>query len=505
MLRTFLTLVLALSAFLTTYAQQAIRLPMTYGNSMVLQRNRPILLQASAQPRTTITAILQAENGKRYKARARTDAEGRWKAKLPALPAGGPYTLTFRTEGEERTLKDVWVGEVWLCSGQSNMELTLGIIATARRDLAAADTLSRLHLLHMPSPWPVYAQVWTKSFTDSIDRHLVHQTGQWARCSSSTARPFSAIGFHFGRVLADSLKCHVGIICNAVGGSTTEGWIDSTMLKAQMPEMLQGDWRRNPNIMEWARQRADYNLKTADPSRPHRHPYAPTFLYDEALRPILPYGIKGVAWYQGESNADLPQVHARLFPMLERCWREAFGQPDLPFLTVQLSSIATRGIWPEFRNSQRLLADSLPHTWMTVCSDLGDSLDVHPRRKAPVGERLAASALHHVYGWKQVVPEGPRPVAATADGKGGAIVRFDYAEGMHPQDSDRLLTFELAGADGRFYPAAQATIQGNDVLLRCPEVAQPVEVRYGWQPFTHANLVNAQGYPCSTFRMKVAR
>lgn len=102
------------------------------------------------------------------------------------------------------------------------------------------------------------------------------------------------------------------------------------MLKAQMPEMLQGDWRRNPNIMEWARQRADYNLKAADPSRPHRHPYAPTFLYDEALRPILPYGIKGVAWYQGESNADLPQVHARLFPMLERCWREAFGQPDLP-------------------------------------------------------------------------------------------------------------------------------------------------------------------------------
>lgn len=476
---------------------------MTYGNSMVLQRNQPIRLYGQAIPGEKVTAVIKEHGGKRILRTAQANVAGQWNILFPAMKAGGPHTLSFETPTEKRTFNDVWIGEVWLCSGQSNMELALSLITTAKQDIAEADTLTRLHLFNMARPWPTYAQVWPKSYVDSLDRHLIPQTGEWKRCSSASARDFSAIAFHFGRILADSLKCHVGLIHNAVGGSTTEGWIDSLTLQTHIPEILQGDWRKNPNIMEWARQRADYNLQAADPSLPHRHPYAPTFLYDEGLRPVLKHTIRGVIWYQGESNADLPEVHKRLFPLLEQSWRRAFRSPNLPFLTVQLSSISTRPIWPTFRNSQRLLADSLPQTWMTVCSDLGDSLDVHPRRKAPVGERLAASALHYVYGWKQVVPCGPVPLQATSLSDGWIRVDFNWGEGLHPQGSNRYVGFELAGKDGAYHVATAFRVNGQALEMHAPQVTDPQTVRYGWQAFTHANLVNGRGFPCSTFELKV--
>lgn len=501
--RIFILLLVWLT-FSAAQAQKKLQLPMTYGNSMVLQRNQPIRLTGHAAPDDRVQATLTDGHGHTLQGEAKADAHGLWHVTLAAQPAGGPYTLTFSTRGEKRTFTDVWLGEVWVCSGQSNMELTLGSIATAKRDLEAADTLTRLHLMNMPSPWPVYQQVWSPAFADSLDRHLVHQTGHWARCNAQTARPFSAIGFHFGRVLADSLNCHIGLINNAVGGATTEGWIDSLTLQRTLPEMLRGDWRKNPYIMEWARQRADYNLQAADSSRQHRHPYAPTFLFDEALRPIAQHDVRGVLWYQGESNADLPDVHRRLFPALEKSWRKAFRSPFLPFLTVQLSSISTRPIWPEFRNSQRELADSLSHTWMVVSSDLGDSLDVHPRRKAPIGERLAATALHQVYGRQEVVPCGPTPVMAVAMPHRTIGIRFQWADGLHAQDGHTLRTFEVAGSDGRFHPATRITVNGSMLLIGVPkEVDRPTEVRYGWQAYSHGNLVNRQGYPCSTFKMKV--
>lgn len=503
MKRTLFFFLLFMAAVLHAPAQTRLELPMTYGNSMVLQRNQPITLSGKAVPGSKVTVIFALNSGKKVRRTADASITGSWKVMLPSMQAGGPHTLTIESGAEKRTLENVWIGEVWLCSGQSNMELPLSSIVTAKHDLQVADTLSRVHLFNMPSPWPTYAQVWPASFVDSLDRRLLPQTGEWKRCSAEAARGFSAIGFHFGRILADSLKCHVGLINNAVGGSTTEGWIDSISLATEMPEMLQGDWRKNPNIMEWARQRADYNLKAADPSRPHRHPYAPTFLFEEGLRPVLKHQVKGVLWYQGESNADLPEVHRRLFPLLEKSWRRAFQNASLPFLTVQLSSISTRPIWPTFRNSQRQLADSLSRTWMTVSSDLGDSLDVHPRRKAPIGERLSASALAHVYGWKGVVPSGPEPLQAEAGKDGSVMVGFRYGDGMHPQTGEKFIGFEVAGTDGVYHPADDIQVEGTSVRLRTAQVTHPCKVRYGWQAYTHANLVNGRGFPCSTFELDV--
>lgn len=504
MKRSLILFLLTLAAVLPVLAQTRLELPMTYGDAMVLQRGQPITLCGKAVPGSKVTVLLALNSGRKVRRTVSANIMGEWKVMFPSMQAGGPHTLTFECGNEKRTLTDVWVGEVWLCAGQSNMELPLASIVTAGHDLEVADTLSRVHLLGMPSPWPTYAQVWPASFVDSLDRHLLPQRGEWKRCSADAARGFSAIGFHFGRILADSLKCHVGLIGNAVGGSTTEGWIDSLTLAAEMPEMLQGDWRKNPNIMEWARQRADYNLQAADPQRPHRHPYAPTFLFEEGLRPVLKHQVKGVLWYQGESNADLPDVHRRLFPLLEQSWRRAFRHASLPFLTVQLSSISTRAIWPTFRNSQRLLADSLPYTWMTVSSDLGDSLDVHPRRKAPIGERLAASALAHVYGWTKVVPAGPEPLEA-AGADGDVVVSFRYGEGMHPQTGSDFIGFEVAGADGVYHAADRVEVEGSSLRVHAAEVAHPCRLRYGWQAYTHANLVNGRGFPCSTFELEVKK
>ena len=381
-----------------------LQLPATYGNSMVLQRQRPIRIQGTANAGEKVSVNFHGR-----KADAVTDNFGQWSVSFPAEEAGGPYKLQVKARSGEKTLSDVWVGEVWLCSGQSNMELKLSQVLTGKEDIAAADTCSRLHFYDMPSIVPTYAMVWDSARLDSIN-HLQY--------------------------------------------------------------VLPGNW-----------QRAAYNTQKATSQR-QRHPYEPAYLFESAIQPLKGYDVRGVLWYQGESNADNIEVHERLFPMLERSWRDFFNQPNLPFHFVQLSSIGTRPSWPHFRDSQRRMAETLPNTYMTVCSDLGDSLDVHPRHKREVGERLAFSVLNRTYGHK-VTPNGPRYQSMKIDGD-AIVLRFADAEGMRAAQGTRLIGFEVAGADG--------------IIVRSTEVKQPAAARYGWQPFTRANLVNAAGLPASTFR-----
>lgn len=509
---------------LVARAQNYLSLPMTYGTSMVLQREIPLKLQGRCFPGTEVTIFLKSTTKRLAQVSSRANDEGVWQAILPPQVSGGPYELTFCAGEEQITFTDVWVGEVWLCSGQSNMELRVHEIATAGEDMDEAAHRSELHLFNMQSPWDVFNHVWPLAVVDSVDKGLVHMEGHWEHCSSEAVRNFSAIGFHFGKHLADSLGCHVGLICNAVGGSTTEGWIDSLTLDREVPDILEGNWFENPFIMEWARVRAKHNLSAiatkAESAQSvqederltnmHAHPYAPTFLFSHAVRPLGAYPIRGVLWYQGESNAELPEIHARLFPALEHSWRKEWDCETLPFYTVQLSSIAPRETWPAFRNSQRLLADSLSDTWMVVSSDLGDSLDVHPRRKAPIGHRLALSALHHTYGFTHVLPSGPQPVQTLREGDHIVRVCFAYGNGLKAREGGSWVGFELAGEDGVFYPAEARLPSGytdgkdfGTLLIETPQVPSPKEIRYAWQPFTHANLENAAGLPCSTFHMEV--
>lgn len=469
-----------------------LRLSDLYGDGMVMQQGRPFAIEGRANAGERVTVEFLSR-----KLVATAGADGRWSVAFPAQLAGGPYELHVKAKSGERRVSDVWFGEVWLCSGQSNMELRVRETATAKVDIAAAAQATDVHLYNMPALASTNAVEWPEGVLDSVNRLQYIQPGRWEHCDARSVADFSAIAYHFGRMLADSLGCHVGLICNAVGGSTTESWIDRGTLENDFPAILY-DWMQGDFGQPWARERAALNIrKSANPLQ--RHPYEPCYLFESGIRPLERYGVKGVLWYQGESNAHNVELHERLFPLLEKSWRAYWNDARLPFYFVQLSSIGTRPSWPHFRDSQRRMADAQSYTWMAVSSDLGDSLDVHPRRKREVGERLALSALHHTYGREAVVPGGPAFFAARPI-DGFLRLHFRQAEGLHAAGGP-LRGFEVAGRDGIYHPA-QARIEGLTVDVWSESVPAPCAVRYGWEPFTRANLVNGAGLPASTFRLE---
>ena len=464
-----------------------------YSDNMVLQHGRHLTVQGKADAGEKVTVSIA---GQKKKTVAGTN--GKWQVVLEPLKAGGPYTLKISTPGRELIYNKVLAGEVWLCSGQSNMEFQLVASATAKRDVPQAKN-DHIRLFDMKARWRTDAVEWEASVLDSLN-HLEYFTDvAWTECSPESAGRFSAIAYYFGKMLQDSLKVPVGLICNAVGGSPTEAWVDRRTLEYEFPAILR-DWTRNDFIQDWVRGRAALNVKKST-DKFQRHPYEPCYLYESGILPLQQYPIKGVIWYQGESNAHNKDAHEKLFKLLVDSWRGYWKNPEMPFYFVQLSSI-NRPSWPWFRDSQRRLMKEMEHTGMAVSSDKGDSLDVHPTRKQEIGERLARWALHRTYHLEHVVPSGPLYKSVSFE-KGKAYVEFDYSEGMRPAvEGEPLRTFEISGEDEVFYPA-QAVVEDGRVKVWAEEVKHPKMVRYGWQPFTRANLVNAEGLPASTFRTGV--
>ncbi len=466
-----------------------LRLPITYTDNMVLQRNRPIPIRGTANAGETVHVNL---NG--HKSRTVTNKHGQWSVTLPALPAGGPYELTVKTDKRKITCRNVLIGEVWLCSGQSNMEFKLSQAITGPRDIPSGE-VAGVRLFDMKARWTTQATEWPLDALDSVNHRRYFNTPGWVPCASTDAASFSAVAYYFGRMLQDSLNVPIGLICNAVGGSPTEAWIDRRTLEYEFPAILR-NWLQNDFIQDWVRGRAAQNIKKSQTPL-QRHPYEPCYLFETGILPLDSFPINGVIWYQGESNAHNKDAHEKLLPLLVQSWRHYWHNAELPFYYVQLSSL-NRPSWPWFRDSQRRMMQTIPHTGMAVSSDIGDSLDVHPRRKQEVGERLARWALHDTYGWKHVVPSGPLFREATFR-NGAAYVTFDYADGLRSADGQPLRTFEVAETEGLFEPAT-AEITPDGVRVSSPKVKHPRYVRYGWQPFTRTNLVNGAGLPASTFR-----
>ncbi len=481
-------------------------LPQVYGDGMVLQHDAPSLT-GRANSGTKVTVTVRGEHSKQ-RASATADSNGQWKVPLQPLKPGGPYIVDIETSDKESLrLNDVLAGEVWLCSGQSNMAFRLKECATAANDVLQAPVYNDvekgacLRFFHMRGRWDTYDFTWSPEACDSVNALQYFEPAHWTHCDAVTAAEFSAIGYHFGRVLADSLQMPVGLICNAVGGSTTEAWVERQTLEREFPAILR-PWMHNDFIQDWARSRATTNLGvsgcSAEDTRFLRHPFLPAYLFETAIAPLHAFPLKGVAWYQGESNAHNKESHDKLFTLLVDSWRQEWNDLGLPFYFVQLSSLS-RPSWTWFRDSQRILQSEIRNTGMVVCSDLGDSLDVHPRRKREVGERLAAQVLHERYGFSSIVPSGPLPLGAVfTDEK--VTVFFDFGKDLHASDGDVLRTFEIAGRDGIFYPAEATPIAEGKLLVTAPAVKEAVSVRYGWQPFTRANMVNNAGLPTSTFR-----
>ena len=461
-----------------------------YTDNMVLQYGRRIELQGMANAGEKVSVSIAGQ-----KHRATADTDGKWTVALSPLKAGGPYTLKIEAGKKELVYKNVMAGEVWLCSGQSNMEFQLNQSATGKEDIPMAENRN-IRLFDMKARWRTNPVEWDASVLDSLNHLQYFHDTQWTECTPQTAARFSAIAYHFGKMLQDSLQVPIGLICNAVGGSPTEAWVSRRMLEFEFPAILR-DWTKNDFIQDWVRGRAAQNIRKSK-DKFQRHPYEPCYLFESAILPMQQFPIRGVIWYQGESNAHNIEAHEKLFERLVRSWRQYWEDEDMPFYYVQLSSL-NRPSWPLFRDSQRRMLQDIDNSGMAVSTDKGNPTDVHPTEKREVGQRLAYWALNETYGFRNIVPSGPL-YSDVEFKKGAAYVSFDYDEGLRPaKEGEELLTFEIAGEDRRFYPA-KAVVEGNRVKVWSKEVKNPTIVRYGWQPYTKANLVNGAGLPASTFR-----
>ncbi len=467
-----------------------LKLSELYTDYMVLQRNVPLDIHGIANAGTKVVVSIAKQ-----KSMAIANNRGEWSVTLQPLKVGDDYTLTIEAGKQKKIFRHVAVGEVWLCSGQSNMAFMLQQASTSKKDIPLAHD-SGLRLYDMKGRWETYDVAWHTSCLDSLNHLQYFENTSWKPTTPETAAKFSAVAYYYGKMLRDSLKVPVGLICNAIGGSPTESWIDRNTLETQFPAILK-DWLYNDFIQDWVRNRAAKNL-TNDSTRLGRHPYEPCYLYESGILSLQQYPIKGVIWYQGESNAHNMEAHEKLFHLLVNSWRANWKNPQMPFYFVQLSSL-NRPSWTWFRDSQLRLMKSIPNTGMAVSSDYGDSLDVHPTNKQPIGERLGRWALNKTYGHR-VTPSGPIFESVIKDGA-ALVVSFNYSDGLRTSDGKAPSCFEIAEEDGLFYPAT-VVIEGNKVRLTSLELKEPKYVRYGWQPFTRANLVNQEGLPASTFRGK---
>ena len=474
-----------------------LRVSPMFSDHMVLPREKPFAIRGKADAGESVQVTV---DGAVYQAFA--DNRGRWGVEVAPHPAGTGSVLRIETAKSSLVYRDVAFGDIWLCSGQSNMEFEV-----RQSSDAAPRPDAGLRLYDMKCNWRTDNVAWPASALDSVNHLQYFAPTRWMPASDAAIARFSAVGYAFGQMLRDSLQVPIGLICNAVGGSTTESWIDRETLETRYPAILR-DWLHNDLIMEWARGRAEKNLANRPASVegygivPTRHPYEPCYNFEAGILPLDHYPITGVIWYQGESNAERVEVHEELFPLLVDSWRNYFSvipseakESLLPFYYVQLSSL-NRPSWPIFRDSQRRLLESRPSLGMAVTSDLGDPIDVHYRQKRPVGERLALQALEKHYG-HAVKADGPLAKEAACVGQ-DVYVDFYPQDALRSADGGPIVGFEVQDA----HPVA-AEVSGGLVRLDCAAIRAPKAVRYAWQPYTRANLVNATGLPASTFRLPV--
>ncbi|MBX3434322.1 MAG: sialate O-acetylesterase [Pirellulales bacterium] len=434
-----------------------------FSDHMVLQRDSPAPVWGWSTPGATIGVSL---GEKRLEAIA--DESGRWQVDLGPLSASDkPQSLSIRCGEETLSVADVLVGEVWLASGQSNMEWPLKLAKDPEQEAAAAD-------------WPAIRLLKIPHVTAETLQETVANAG-WNVCTPASAPEFSAIGYFFARELHQELNVPVGILSVNWGGTMMEAWTSREALAAT------GTFA--PIVK---------SLAPADDLTPEQRgtPNRPGVLINGMLAPMIPYGIRGAIWYQGESNAGRASQYRELSELMIADWRVRWDQGDFPFLFVQLAGWEPGGAsWPYLREAQTQTLE-VPETGMAVAIDIGDQQDIHPKNKQEVGRRLALIALANTYD-RDVEFSGPLYRDIEIDG-GAVTVSFDHAAGLK-HEGDALRGFQLAGADGNFKPAT-AKIAGDAVVLSAEGVREPVAVRYNWAAYPNGNLQNEAGLPAVPFR-----
>jgi sialate O-acetylesterase len=476
-----------------------VTLPRILSDHMVIQRDRPVHVWGMAAPGETVEVSFRGDR------RSTAAGElGRWSLYLSPGAAGGPFTMTITGKAasaggapQTLSLRDILVGDVWVASGQSNMEFMMHQAATADQDLPHAD-IPDVRLLVVNKAASLYPK-------DDID------TDGWAASTPETAKNFSAVAWYFAREIGSQEHVPVGVIDSTWGGTPGEAWTRMTALGE--------DAALNPLFATWGRfteGETDALLREANKQRmideakaegkpapefpwvPTLESWGPGMLWNGMIAPLTPFPIRGVIWYQGETNSALERapLYGRIFRTLIEDWRHEWGEGDFPFLYVQISSFKSTPAedWAELRE-QQLQALELRNTAMAVTIDIGNPDNVHPTDKLDVGLRLARAARALSYGEK-IEYSGPLFREATPE---GAAIRvwFDHADGLMAKGGT-VTGFEVAGADGKFVPAT-AAIEGETVVASSPGVAQPVAVRYGWANSPDCNLFNSEGLPASPF------
>ena len=432
-------------------ALATLELPAIFSDHMVLQRDQAIPVWGTAAPGEVVTVRLEGSPARQDRA----DIHGHWRVDLPAESAStNPRVL--RIEGRSvRTFEDVLVGEVWICSGQSNMEWSILQSKDAQLEIEASE-----------DPWLRHIKVKRATATEGQFTF----EGAWELSSPKVAGNWTAVGTHFGRKLRRELGVPVGLINTTWGGTRIEPWCDPSAL-AQKPAFAE--------LVE--SRRAD--------------PQAPGALFDAMVHPLIPYGMRGAVWYQGESNAGEPERYRELLPLMIRSWREAWGQGDFPFGVVQLAPFESNGRWAELREAQDFGARAAGNAGLVVLLDVGNPTDIHPADKQTVGQRLGRWALAETYG-RNILPTGPK-VRSVTFSESSCVVELDHAVGLATSDGATPGAFEVS-TDKRSWQTVEATIAGNQIAISGDGI---VAVRYAWSDVpAEANVVNADGLPMAPFR-----
>ncbi|MBI3209912.1 MAG: sialate O-acetylesterase [Candidatus Solibacter usitatus] len=470
-----------------------IKLPALISDNMVLQQAMPVRIWGSGAAGEAVTVSM---NGQAAKGKA--DSHGNWEVFLSPMRAGGPFDMSI-AGANTLSVKNVLIGEVWVASGQSNMAFALRAATGADQEIAAA-----------ANPQIRFFQV----KTTSVPRPVEDVIGTWKLTTPENAPGFSAVAYFFAKDLHAARGVPVGILQSAVGGTPAQAWTThETLVHNPMLTPYLDSWAKlvealpaanekyQRDLAKWkiaaAKARAEKKTPTAQPRAPAGSPghvHTPSGLYNGMIAPLTPYGIRGALWYQGEANAGSDaELYRTLFAEMILDWRRAWGQGQFPFLWVQLAGYDPPGRnWGVIRDSQTRTLE-LRNTGQALAIDVGEPHDIHPKDKQTVGKRLALVARSAAYG-ENIVASGPQLRMVTEE-NGAMRIWFDYVgSGLATRDGASLTGFRVAGSDGRFFKA-EAKIDGNTVVVSSSMVGDPSAVRYAWENFPAANLVNKEGLP----------
>lgn len=501
-------LIAALLSGITLASQAELKLPAIIGDNMVLQQKHANPIWGWDTPGTEVQVTFAGQNKS-----AKAGADGKWTVTLDPVPANAkPAKLAIKgTTAKE--LANVLVGEVWLCSGQSNMQWSVSQSWDADLEIATAK-FPNIRLISVP-------QVGTQEPQSDFK-------GAWQSCSPTTVGEFSAVGYYYGRVLHQMLDVPVGLIDNAWGGSAAEAWVRRDLLEkdARFKSMIDGWVVREKDLsstaakLKYEKALADWKTRAAaakaagkpfterGPQAPEQilsGQHRPGNLYNGVLLPIIGYGIKGNIWYQGESNASRAWEYAQLFPFMIEHWRNEWKQGDFPFYWVQLADFKPEKTepgdsdWAELRESQTKTQQAIKNGGQAVIIDLGEANDIHPKNKRDVAERLARLALARDYGVK-LPHRSPEFKAIAFQGDKAQVTLDTFGSSLRTLDVSEVKGFAICGED-RKWVWAQAKLAGpNKVEVSAPGIAKPVAVRYAWSDNPVCNLFSVEGLPVTPFR-----